>query len=94
MSKKLKGSKELPVGGVIIEPGSSKTYKTGLWRQQIPIIARSKCINCFTCANFCPEDCIKIKDGKLSHIDYFYCKGCGICSYECPRGAISMKRLD
>lgn len=94
MKKKLKTSKELPPGGIIIEPGSSRAYNTGSWRTQIPLLDRKKCINCFTCVNFCPEDCIKVKEGKLSHIDYFFCKGCGICARECPVKAIAMKRLD
>jgi Pyruvate/2-oxoacid:ferredoxin oxidoreductase delta subunit len=24
-------------------------------------------------------------------VDYDFCKGCGICFSECPRGAISLK---
>jgi pyruvate ferredoxin oxidoreductase delta subunit len=94
MSKKLKASKEIPQGGIIIEPGSTRIHNTGSWRNQVSILDRKKCVNCFTCVNFCPEDCIKVKGEKLSHIDYFYCKGCGICARECPKRAIVMKRLD
>ena len=25
-------------------------------------------------------------------IDYSYCKGCGVCNAECPRGAMDMTR--
>ncbi len=31
-------------------------------------------------------------DGKFSHIDYRYCKGCGICA-EYLKGAIIMKKI-
>ncbi|MDR3179838.1 MAG: FAD-dependent oxidoreductase [Holosporaceae bacterium] len=51
------------------------------------------CGNCFHCDNcygFCPDNAIrKSPDGTLA-IDYDYCKGCGICSNECPCGAIKM----
>ncbi len=50
------------------------------------------CIECKNCYVFCPDASI-IKTGEvLSHqVDYDFCKGCGICFSECPRGAISLK---
>jgi pyruvate ferredoxin oxidoreductase delta subunit len=27
---------------------------------------------------------IKVSEGKMTGIDYDYCKGCGICALECP----------
>lgn len=88
---KLKTWKEIPIGGIIDRPGSSKDYKTGTWRSQTPFLDKKKCRNCLLCANFCPENCIVVKDGKISHIDYQYCKGCGLCAFECPVKAIKMK---
>ncbi len=35
----------------------------------------------------CPEGAI---DKKEMEIDLDYCKGCGICAAECPKGAIVM----
>jgi len=33
--------------------------------------------------------------GWMAHqVDYDYCKGCGICFAECPRGVISLKEED
>jgi 2-oxoacid:acceptor oxidoreductase delta subunit (pyruvate/2-ketoisovalerate family) len=50
------------------------------------------CVECENCYVFCPDASI-IKTGEvLSHqVDYDFCKGCGICFSECPRGAISLK---
>jgi 2-oxoacid:acceptor oxidoreductase delta subunit (pyruvate/2-ketoisovalerate family) len=50
------------------------------------------CNECENCYVFCPDASI-LKAGKtFSHqVDYDYCKGCGICFTECPRGAISLK---
>lgn len=89
----MKKNQNLSKGAVIIEPGSTAKYKTGTWRNQIPILNKKKCKNCLLCANFCPENCIKFKENKISHIDYFYCKGCGICAQECPNKAIAMKEI-
>ena len=50
------------------------------------------CNECENCYVFCPDASV-IKTGEMfSHqLDYDFCKGCGICLSECPRGAISFK---
>jgi len=49
------------------------------------------CNECENCYVFCPDASV-IKTGeRFSHqVDYDFCKGCGICLSECPRGAISL----
>lgn len=85
---KLKNWKELPAGGVIIEGGNSVFYETGTWRTWRPVYKSENCIQCLNCWVFCPEDAFKLKDGnnkkEISEINYFHCKGCGICAKECP----------
>jgi 2-oxoacid:acceptor oxidoreductase delta subunit (pyruvate/2-ketoisovalerate family) len=47
------------------------------------------CISCDNCRLYCPDVAVrKSKDGYT--IDYDYCKGCGICVFECPRNAMSL----
>ncbi|MBN1501923.1 4Fe-4S binding protein [Candidatus Woesearchaeota archaeon] len=83
--------KEIPTGGLIVKPGNADNYKTGGWRTYRPIRDPNKCTNCLLCFIYCPDSAIKVKDGKISHIDYDHCKGCLICEKECPVKAISHK---
>ncbi len=87
-------SEEMPIGGVIDKKGSSKEYKTGDWKSFKPVKDDKKCTNCLLCVLYCPEACIKVKDGKVGHPDLNYCKGCGICASQCPMKAIEMKKLE
>lgn len=87
----MKGWKEIPEGGLILEPGNSMKYKTGSWRAKKPNRDDDKCIHCLVCWAYCPDGAIIVKDGKIDHIDYDYCKGCGICAKECPKEVITME---
>jgi pyruvate ferredoxin oxidoreductase delta subunit len=82
--EKLKGWKEIPIGGLILEAGNAANYKTGGWRTLRPVHDPALCINCLFCWVCCPDSSILVKDGKVTGIDYDHCKGCGICSKECP----------
>lgn len=88
---KKRGAKDLPIGGVITNPGSSLLNKTGSWKSFRPVWDGKKCIHCMICAVFCPDDCIPVKDGRRLETNFDYCKGCGICDKECPVKAITMK---
>ena len=81
---KLKGWKEIPIAGLIVEAGNSDSYETGSWRTYKPIHDKEKCTNCRRCWVFCPDSSILVEDGKITGIDYTHCKGCGICAHECP----------
>jgi 2-oxoacid:acceptor oxidoreductase delta subunit (pyruvate/2-ketoisovalerate family) len=48
------------------------------------------CNQCDTCWIFCPDMAVKKKKDHYE-IDYDYCKGCGICFEECPRGAVLLE---
>lgn len=83
------GWKSLPMGAVIIEPGSSVKYKTGDWRAFKPVVDKTKCVNCLLCWIYCPDSAI-IRREKWVEVNYEHCKGCGICAHECPTKAIEM----
>jgi 2-oxoacid:acceptor oxidoreductase gamma subunit (pyruvate/2-ketoisovalerate family) len=47
------------------------------------------CTQCDTCLTYCPEGIISRSTGSYV-INEEYCKGCGICVWECPRNAMQM----
>jgi 2-oxoacid:acceptor oxidoreductase delta subunit (pyruvate/2-ketoisovalerate family) len=51
------------------------------------------CNECELCLIYCPDLAITRRgNGGGFVIDYEYCKGCGLCNAECPRGAMAMTR--
>lgn len=50
------------------------------------------CLQCDNCYGVCPDNAvIKTGEENVPYIfNYDYCKGCGICSSECPCGCIKM----
>lgn len=87
---KLKKWHELPIGVVVLEPGSTAEIETGTWRAFKPIIDLSKCIKCLICWVYCPDSAIIRREDDYVEVDYYYCKGCGICAHECPMKCIKM----
>ncbi|MBW2309871.1 MAG: 4Fe-4S binding protein [Deltaproteobacteria bacterium] len=75
----------------VIPASISNTFR----KKQALISARrcfkcGSCTFCYVCYDFCPDLAIHMdSDARYREIDYDYCKGCGICVEECPRGAIS-----
>jgi len=75
--------------------GNSEAEET-LAEQQV-LEESSRCFNCGTCVDcdiclvFCPDLAIYFQGGNYM-VKTDYCKGCGICAEECPRGVISMEK--
>ena len=82
--------KDLEIGCIVTEPGSSREYRTGDWRSQKPTYDFTRCIKCGLCQIYCPEGCIRQNADGYFEANLFWCKGCGICHRECPTGVISM----
>lgn len=85
------GWREIPPGGLILAPGNSVLYETGDWRTFRPVWYPDRCIHCLFCWAFCPDAAILVRDGKVTGVDYRYCKGCGICARECPDKARALE---
>lgn len=93
MTENLKGWNEMIDGGVIVEAGSAKKYKTGSWKTTCPHIDFNKCAHCLLCWWYCPDSSILVENSKITGVDLDHCKGCGICAQVCPDKikAIEMK---
>jgi NADPH-dependent glutamate synthase beta subunit-like oxidoreductase len=52
------------------------------------------CVECDNCYVYCSDMAVKKAPEKEEHYTILeqYCKGCGLCAAECPRGCIIMKQ--
>jgi NADPH-dependent glutamate synthase beta subunit-like oxidoreductase len=83
--KRLKGFQE------VIKPPS----------QEEAVFEAQRCFNCGSCTEcgncyiFCPDNAIRVDPGGYGYLaDMEYCKGCGVCVNECPRGAMKMEFME
>ncbi|WP_227765389.1 4Fe-4S binding protein [Zhaonella formicivorans] len=80
---------DVPFAGTVPSPKTeNEGMITGHWRVRRPIIDRDKCTECLTCWISCPDACIAQTDDGLVW-NFKYCKGCGLCTENCPVGAIT-----
>jgi pyruvate ferredoxin oxidoreductase delta subunit len=75
--------------------GPGDAGRTGSWRVLRPVIDYEKCTParkgkpvCFYCWLYCPDAVVSKTVRPEFNLEY--CKGCGICSEECPTKAITM----
>ena len=82
----LKGWKEIPIGGMILQAGNAEEYQTGDWRAFRPVFGEADCIDCMQCWLFCPDSSILVdaENEEMIGFDLEHCKGCGICAAVCP----------
>lgn len=76
-----------PIGSTC--DGDHLTSINAGWRTYKPVINHEKCVMCLRCFLVCPDGVID-KSGEKLEIDYDYCKGCGVCAYECRPKCIEM----
>jgi pyruvate ferredoxin oxidoreductase delta subunit len=83
---------EVPIGGVVKDPGNSREYRTGLWSDNVCIWNAETCTNCLQCWLVCPDESIVMDDdGKMAGVNYDFCKACGLCVEECPTDPKSLR---
>jgi len=92
------GYQNMPIGGVIVNPGNMAAKDLSASRQGfLPAFNRETCIDCAQCDMVCPDYCFVWEQGVdkrgrpamvLKGIDYQYCKGCLKCVEACPTDAL------
>jgi NADPH-dependent glutamate synthase beta subunit-like oxidoreductase/NAD-dependent dihydropyrimidine dehydrogenase PreA subunit len=65
-------------------------------REALRCFSCGNCLACDNCWTLCPDSAVlktkdQASDGSHYVFDYDYCKGCGLCAYECPCGYIEME---
>lgn len=92
----LKGWKEIPIAGMILDAGNSEEYDTGDWRAFRPVFGEAECIDCFQCWLHCPDSSILVdtETEEMVGFDLKHCKGCGICASVCPVNVRVIKKAD
>lgn len=78
---------DYPLGATC--PSDHITSINAGWRTYRPVIDQDKCVLCMRCFLVCPDGVID-KSSERLEIDYDFCKGCGVCAYECKPKAINM----
>ncbi|MEW6326474.1 MAG: 4Fe-4S dicluster domain-containing protein [Thermodesulfobacteriota bacterium] len=63
---------------------------------KVATIKGGRCAGCLTCSRVCPFEAIyrEKKRRALVQVDPLKCRACGLCTAECPRGAIVIKAQD
>jgi pyruvate ferredoxin oxidoreductase delta subunit len=92
----LKGWREIPIGGMILEAGNAVEYLTGGWRAFRPLRGEAECTHCFQCWLFCPDSSIlvDVENEKMIGFDLDHCKGCGVCASVCPVNAKVIRKAE
>lgn len=92
MSYKPQSYEDLSPGSGISKEAQEKkgVRATGDIRAQKPVFHSDKCIKCRLCMTLCPEGCVYEREDGTIEASMTFCKGCGICAYECPVKAIEM----
>ncbi|MDR1650357.1 MAG: 4Fe-4S binding protein [Synergistaceae bacterium] len=91
MSAELKCWQDFPPGGIAFG-ATARQVETGLWRSMRPVLDAVRCVSCLRCWVQCPDaSIITDSDARVSGVDFFFCKGCGLCAKVCPAGAIVMR---
>lgn len=54
------------------------------------VVDTEKCDGCGNCETNCPNESIKVVDGK-AQVNEAECIDCNMCKDECPQGAVEMK---
>jgi len=86
-----KSVREMPLTCLSL-PTKGTGGRTGFWRTFRPELDKGKCTKCLLCWVYCPEAVVNRDAQDYPIIDYDYCKGCGICAFECRTKALTMRR--
>ncbi len=71
----LPGWKEMHEGAIVEEAGNAVKYHTGDWRTERPIWLPDVCIHCMLCWMFCTDAAWRVKEHRITGVDYSLCKG-------------------
>jgi Pyruvate/2-oxoacid:ferredoxin oxidoreductase delta subunit len=96
----LEDIQRVPSLGSALSVGEGTKREEAREREQV-LQEAARCLSCGTCnlcldcVLSCPEACIRLNSDKTAvTVNLDFCKGCGICAYECPREVITMEEIN
>ena len=90
------GVNKLPVGERTFEAEIERGIdRAAAMEEAARCLSCGNCLACDNCWTLCPDNAViktveRASDGSHYVFDMDFCKGCGMCAYECPTGYIQM----
>lgn len=88
LSKVMRALRHMAVDGHYVDTSTLEDWG------KLAQVKGGRCAGCLTCVRVCPFEAVFINKKKRAFVQVnpLKCRACGICTIECPRGAITVRQ--